>query len=838
MCERSTINVLNRVRFSWICISCLSLVPWGSWAQSKSCKVTGVVVDSLTNSPIPYATVEYQPKDNTQHSGGAITLDDGTFILQVPSEGLVRFTIHSLGYKTQSCERAIESPQSQLDTIRLAPDEALLGEVTVVARRKLIQLSPVGLTYDMKNDALAQTDNLLFALRNVPLVSVDGEGNIRIKGSSNFSVYINGTPSRVASMSPTEVLRGIPANTIKRVEVITQVDARYDSSAGDAILNIITNHKSLDGYSGSLSLGGSTIPTIEGATSLTLTKGKLSVALAYDYNYTRHTNQPVEIYRRTFKDTQTLSELKSSQKGSDDKGIFQYHTGRIMGEYTLDSLNMLYADGHFIVSSINSQDVSQQTFSPLGAPTRYATLDRRASILEGSVEGNLIYRKLYADDKTPRFSIGYRYAYNPDQRYNDITERQYHDGFTSWEKSPFDETRRKELSRGGLNEHALQSDYQFRWGGAHAIQIGAKEIIRLGSSHPEYYTWDYGKKDWQPIDNPLYQLGEMNQLQSVASAYTNYSWNKGLFGMSLGLRGEFMYDKISFSQDEKRNFQTQALHLIPTLNLSYNLTDRQQLSFFYKMNPIRPSIWSLNPYKSQSGPYDLSFGNPDLESERQHNLNLSYTLFSNNYYLSLSAGYNQTNNAIMPISYRDKANPDILCSTYANAGIHRKPSVSVWMNWRPITPLSLLFYGDFGYHLFDYAPQGIQQRSWENKLMVSADISLSKAWFLGASWYYNGNPPQLRTTYSYSHWYSFYVKKSFWDNKLDVTFTVKHPFSQYHRFETKMWGDGFEHRQVNHIQSRSIGLKLSYNFNSGKSRKVTRDQSLSTSDLDTQTGVR
>ena len=82
------------------------------------------------------------------------------------------------------------------------------------------------------------------------------------------------------------------------------------------------------------------------------------------------------------------------------------------------------------------------------------------------------------------------------------------------------------------------------------------------------------------------------------------------------------------------------------------------------------------------------------------------------------------------------------------------------------------------------------------------------------------------------------MKKSFWDNKLDVTFTVKHPFSQYHRFETKMWGDDFEHRQVNYIQSRSIGLKVSYNFNSGKSRKVTRDQSLSTTDLDTQTGVR
>lgn len=520
-----------------VLFSFLTTVPWSTWAQSKSCMVVGVVVDSLSNSPIPYATVEYRLQADAQHPGGALTLDDGAFVLQVPSEGLCQFTIRSLGYKALTWEQAIKNPQTQLDTIRLTPEEALLDEVMVVARRKLIQLSPVGLTYDMKNDALAQTDNLLFALRNVPLVSVDGEETIRIKGSTNFSVYINGTPSRVASMSPTEVLRGIPANTIKRVEVITRLDARYDASAGDAILNIITDRKTLDGYSGSLSLKGSTIPTIDGATTLTLTKGKLSVALAYDYSYTLHQNQPLEISRRTFAGAQTTSELKSIQgNGNDNKGVFQHHIGRIMGEYALDSLNILYADGHFTAFSVNTQGIDRQTFSRLGMSTHYAILDKRMSRLEGSAEGNLIYRKLYAEDKTPQFSVGYRYAYNPDQRYNDITERQYRDGFTSWEASLFDEVRRKECSRGGLSEHALQSDYQFRWRGGHSMHIGAKEVVRLGSSRPEYHVWDYGKSEWRLVDNPLYQLGDMSQLQSVTSAYANYSWNKDRFGLSLGLR--------------------------------------------------------------------------------------------------------------------------------------------------------------------------------------------------------------------------------------------------------------------------------------------------------------
>lgn len=806
-----------------------------SHAQVSNIQVTGVVADSLTKAGIPFATIEFASSGDSQRRGGFVANEEGCFLQQLTESGKYQLTIRSVGYQPKQLTIDVQQGANSLDTILLSPDAQMLDEVQVVARRKLIELSPVGLTYDMKNDVLAQTDNLLFALRNVPLVSVDGEGTIRVKGSSNFSVYINGTPSRVASMNPTEVLRGIPANTIKRVEVITQLDARYDASAGDVILNIITDKKNLDGYSGSVSLMSSTIPTVDGATTLTLTKGKLSVALAYNYDYTRHANQPVKVSRRTFEGDKTTSEYQSTQ--DDGVGTFQDHTGSLMGEYALDSLNTLYADGHFFISSINSNGINRQIFSRLGAPTRHTTITDNVDLVSGSVEGNIIYRNLYAQSKAPRFSIGYRYAYNPDRRYNDMTERQYHDGFTSWEESPFDETRRKETSRGGLSEHALQGDYQWLLGDGHALQFGAKEVLRFGSSRPEYHRWDYDRAAWQPVDNPLYQLGDMSQLQSVASAYANYSWQRDRLGVNVGLRGEFVYDKITFSQNESGNFQRKGLDLIPSAGLSYTVAKGQQLALFYKMNPIRPSIWRLNPYKSQTTPYDLSFGNPHLKSERHHKLDLSYTLFSNTYYFSLNAGYEHTSNAIMPVQYWGSKGSNILHHTYDNVGMHQIPNLSFWANWRPFMALSVTLHGNFRYHLFDHDPQEIHQHNWENLLMAAADVSLPKAWFLGASWYCNTNPPQLRTTYSYNHSYSFYAKKSFWDNKLDLTLTIKHPFSQYLRFERKTWGEDFEHSQVNYIQARSIGLKLTYNFNSGKSREVARDKMLSNSDLDRQTGV-
>ena len=255
----------------------LLLVALTASAQKAPCQISGVVVDSVRHEAIAYATIEYKLLDE-QLTGGAVSNEQGHFEMTLPRTGSYQLTIRSVGFQTRQMRVTTQAGQNSLDTIYLAPDAQTLDEVQVVARRKLIKLSPKGLTYDMKNDVLAQTDNLLFALRKVPLVTVDGEGNIRVKGSSNFSVYINGSPSRVASMNPTEVLRGIPASSVKGIEVITQVDARYDASAGDAIINIITESKSLDGYSGLVSLMGSTIPNINGTSSLTLTKGKLSVA--------------------------------------------------------------------------------------------------------------------------------------------------------------------------------------------------------------------------------------------------------------------------------------------------------------------------------------------------------------------------------------------------------------------------------------------------------------------------------------------------------------------------------------------------------------------------------
>ncbi|WP_461484303.1 carboxypeptidase-like regulatory domain-containing protein [Porphyromonas asaccharolytica] len=156
-------------------------------AQTNPCQLSGVVMDSVRHEAIAYATIEYKLLDE-QLTGGVAANEEGHFQMTLPRTGSYQLTIRSVGFQTKEMRVTAQAGQNSLDTIYLAPDAQTLDEVQVVARRKLIKLSPKGLTYDMKNDVLAQTDNLLFALRKVPLVTVDGEGNIRVKGSSNFSV--------------------------------------------------------------------------------------------------------------------------------------------------------------------------------------------------------------------------------------------------------------------------------------------------------------------------------------------------------------------------------------------------------------------------------------------------------------------------------------------------------------------------------------------------------------------------------------------------------------------------------------------------------------------------
>lgn len=386
--------------------------------------ISGQLVDSTSMTPIPYATIQVF-KGSQNNGTGCISGLDGKFTLKVEEETDYQLVISCMGYATMHKHIPVLRENIQLGEIRLRENDQKLSEVVITGRKKLIKLSPVGLSYNMKDDPLSRSENLLFALRNVPMVDV--EGNIRVKGSQNYSIYLNGKPYRMATMNPKEILQSIPANTISKIEVITQPDASYDVAAGASIINIITEKKQLDGYRVTLTGGGETYPKGNGGGSLTMVKGKMNLSLGYNYDYTGQEDQPLFYDRENYRDGSIHSKLSNSGVATGD---FQNHTARAMLDISIDSVNSFYSDGHLLFSDVNSARDTRQIFSSQAVNTQYSRLTDKVKMSSGASEANFIYRNLYKKSKSERFTLGYRYSYNPDKRSNETFEHKYKEGFT------------------------------------------------------------------------------------------------------------------------------------------------------------------------------------------------------------------------------------------------------------------------------------------------------------------------------------------------------------------------------------------------------------------------
>ena len=131
-----------------------------------------------------------------------------------------------------------------------------LKEIEVTAQRPLVKNEIDRLSYDIQADADSRTNSTLEMLKKVPLVSVDGQDEIRVKGSTNFKIYKNGHPDPSLSSNPKEVLKAIPASMIKRIEVITEPGAKYDAEGVSAILNIVMmTNADINGITGTIGAG-------------------------------------------------------------------------------------------------------------------------------------------------------------------------------------------------------------------------------------------------------------------------------------------------------------------------------------------------------------------------------------------------------------------------------------------------------------------------------------------------------------------------------------------------------------------------------------------------------
>ena len=252
----------------------------GAASPAITGKITGSIIDSTTREVVEFATIALRRTGSTKDINGTLTDEKGSFKLENVSAGKYTVIISFLGFNTKTItniELTPKRPDANIGTVMLAPEGVALSEVTVEDQASLVENRIDKLVYNAEKDASSAGGSAVDVLQKVPMLSVDLDGNVSLRGSQSIRILINGKPSGMFSSNVADALKMIPADQIKSVEVITNPSAKYDGEGTGGIINIITKKKNAQGTSGSIN---SAIGTRQNNTFLNLgvRKGRFGLA--------------------------------------------------------------------------------------------------------------------------------------------------------------------------------------------------------------------------------------------------------------------------------------------------------------------------------------------------------------------------------------------------------------------------------------------------------------------------------------------------------------------------------------------------------------------------------
>lgn len=782
-------------------------------ADGKNSQLIIHIKDSHSGEPLSYVQIDIR---STHDSLVCFSDTAGTCQVELP-DGEYDILFGLLGY--DKLQRHIKIIQHQSLDISLSANTKELEGVTVFARKRMIKLTDKGIVYDISKDAGVQALNLLDAINHVPLVNVTPNGNITVKGSSAYSIYLNGKPYRMAQYDPQTVLRSFPVSTVEKVEVITRLDGRYDGETGDAVINIITSRHHSNNWSLTLNGNSNTLPKAGAGISLVGTQKKIDFLVGYNYSYDGQRSQPVEssgIYS-------TPDSYQQNTASGISDGKWRTHTLRTMMVFNIDSLNSLYVDGHAMIKQTDMSTDWSQTFTD----RKLTELLHTAFLSEhnntaGTFETNLLYRKMFRKDKSKEhWMAGYRYTYNPDIRNFNQT---YTDNTDSEQKS-------RNKTHGGLNEHSLTASITLVDNDAQFLQIGGKQIFRKGAIDTEMLLLNQNN-EWVTEKDESSSLDQIHYRQDVSAAYAAYSLSVKDFTFDTSLRWEYTHMKMLFPKMEEAGFSKTFGNMIPYIGVSYQ-RGNSSLSLSYNGGMVRPDILMLNPFKTFSSQYKAEMGNPELESSYINTVDASYMTYSNTVFLSCGFTYKHQNRPIVLYpSYSEEYHRYL--SQYMNISSLNDYRMNFYGNYKPVLPLSLTLTGDFGwYRMKDHAGACDDGKSYNITFMC--DVSLKNQWTLSLQY---GNYLNMHPIWNRSHSFNIYscsISKSFLKNALNVRAVINSPFDKFTEIREQNLLPSFSGSQTNFMRARAFGIDITYTLQKGTHKEIKRDRTLKSDDQ--KTGV-
>ena len=771
-------------------------------------------VNDSTGEGEPYATVRITTiADTSRAVATGVTGLNGSFKQELTTAGNYVLKVSAVGKTTitRGFEVTATSPHAQLGTLVLKSASNELAGVMVTAQAPLVTTEIDRLSYNVQSDEESKTKTIFDLLRKVPLVTIDGQENVKVKGSGNFKIYKNGRPDPSMSHNPKEVLKSIPAHMIKKVEVITEPGAKYDAEGVAAILNIVTvDNVAIHGVAGTVDAGVNNYGSPHVGTYLTTQVGKIITSINYGY---RHN---------------TRNKLKQHQNGvtrynhsgntlsnwNENNANVNVHYGNIESSFEPDTLNLFTLSfGGYYYDYNGEAAEGIKMVNPLGETLyRYNSMIKVPMGSYYSFDGRFDYQhKTHVKNETLTLS----YLLSTSRTHNQ-NEYSYSDMFNV----PFPYRGYNNDSRENFWEHTLQFDWTRPFAKYHKIETGLKYIHRINKSHS---LMNYLEAENLNTDT------RFNHLTQVGAAYLSYTFAKNSWAARAGLRYEYSFLNAKYPDGSQANYHSRLSDWVPSASINYqfNMANSLKLAFATRIN--RPGIQYLNPAVEEQ-PNSKSFGNSHLSSSRGYSTSLTYMHIGAKFTFNLTPSYSISNNQIGSVTWVEN---DKTVSTYDNILRSRYGELSSYVQWQVFEGTSFIFNGSLGYQTNENRNLHLKGEGWN--ISVFSQLTQSLPWKLrltlgGGYW---KSAPGLYGHDSGSNWYNLGLQRSFLkEDRLTVSLNASYPFSGRYNCYTSYYDRGdYTGMSQGYYTNRSVDVSVSYRFGSLKASVKKTNTTIQNTDL-------
>lgn len=789
----------------------------------KGAQITGKVIDASTKQGMEFANISLRKTGSKEFIKGTVSDQLGAFRLDGVSNGNYVVAVSVVGYATFEKELTIGTGQKTINlrNILLKEDTQLLNEVQVVGQRSQMKFEIDRKVFNVDQSLATAGGSASDVLGNIPSVQVDPEGEVSLRGNSSVTVWINGKESGLSADNRAQILEQLPAESIERVEVITNPSAKYNPEGTAGIINIVLKKNRKAGYYGSLQAGVDTRGGYNAAGNVNFSSGRFEsfvnvgtrVRKSEGEGYTNRQNlddngNPVSYLNQLRNDEDTRKPVifrAGTTYHATDKDHFSFNGFGLLGRG--DETDWLNYTSNIPGSFTNSLRTSAEK--------------RKMNI--GNFE--IGYKRDFSEKSNLDLSASYNLVnITPESSFLQVSN---YAGGTSTSSYQFQENVMKP------RKWEFQADYVTEFGEQNKIEAGYKGEFLTSKSKVSTYS---GTSE----GNAAFNEGLYNNFtydQNVNALYATYSKRINRFGIQLGLRGEHTRtntNSLGYNQSETDHpaYKDDYFSFYPSAFLSYQLPSNNELQLNYTRRVSRPWGGQLNPFVNLTDSTNISYGNPLLLPQYSNSLELNYIKNWESHTLSASLYYRNTDNVIQRISYRDG---DIMKSTFENIAKTQSAGTELILKNNLFRMIDLTSTLNFYYNKLDgfsYLPAGAttpvvgeadEDFSWSARII--ANIMLPWGVSLQATGDYNSRELVAQGYRKANHAIDLGLRKSFLDRKLSLTINTRDLLNSRKR-ETITSGSGFSQESVFARSGRTVGFTLTYNFGNmkGSSKRPDRQE--------------